>query len=62
MTRLDNLQLTVSAFSPLGFPAASGSVRSPAAYKVRGQWPLKGGDTASQIEQQKVISRNEGRS
>lgn len=33
-----------------------------AAYKVRGQWPLKRGDTASQIEQQKVMSRNEGRS
>ena len=62
MTRLDNLQLTVSAFSPLGFPAASGSVWSPAAYKVRGQWPLKGGHVDLKIEQRKVISRNEGRS
>ena len=62
MTRLDNLQLTVSGFSPPGFPAASVPVSGPTAYKVRGQWPLKRGHIDLKIEHQKVISHHEGRS
>jgi hypothetical protein len=62
MTRLDNLQLTVSGFPQLGFSAASVPVSGLAGYKVRGQWPLQRGHVDLKIEQQKVISRNEGRS